>query len=281
MYKDGKWAKKVISLQKKDGSWGYYHSLSEPNKYPMTTEQALRRLSILGYTSDDEVIKKALNYLNDCLVGKKQIPDRREKLHNWDIYTELMLSTWIRHFTNTNEDANKVAYKWGKIITQTFQSGQYNNNDYISAYEKVFNEKPRGGRLVDFVHFYIVFLINDVLDEKIEGLVFDYIINHDIGIYYIYGSPIINTPDCFSSKQSSRYLSAIEILMNYKHNKHKLNFVIDWLNDNRGNDGMWDMGPDAKDGIYFPLSNRWDDSTRKIDCTYRLKKIIDKIKTNN
>ncbi len=44
MYRDSRWSKEIISLQDKDGRWGYFHTLSEPNRYPITTEQALRRL---------------------------------------------------------------------------------------------------------------------------------------------------------------------------------------------------------------------------------------------
>jgi hypothetical protein len=44
-YKNGKWANNIIELQKDDGSWGYFHSLAvSKTNYPMTTEQALRRL---------------------------------------------------------------------------------------------------------------------------------------------------------------------------------------------------------------------------------------------
>jgi hypothetical protein len=44
-FKDGKWVKKILELQHKDGSWGYFHTLSKPtSKQPITTEQALRRL---------------------------------------------------------------------------------------------------------------------------------------------------------------------------------------------------------------------------------------------
>jgi len=58
-YKNGKWAKKIIELQYDDGSWGYFHSLSNPAlEQSITTEQALRRLEILGFTIDDKPIKK-------------------------------------------------------------------------------------------------------------------------------------------------------------------------------------------------------------------------------
>jgi hypothetical protein len=126
-YKDGKWAKKIIELQQNDGSWGYFHSLSNPTpKQPMTTEQALRRLEILGFTMEDKPIKKAVKYMNDCLIGKNRIPDREEKTHNWNIFTSLILSTWIRIFTNENKPANSITKKWCKLINNSFA-----NNNYI------------------------------------------------------------------------------------------------------------------------------------------------------
>lgn len=154
MFKDGKWAKAVISLQKPDGSWGFFHTLSEPNKAPMTTEQALRRLSVLGYTIEDECIAKAVDYMNDCLTGKKEIPDRREKLHDWDIFTDLMLSTWIRRFSKGCPTANKVADRWATLISLAFVGGAYNHAAYTSAYLNIHAMKPKGARLVDFVSFY-------------------------------------------------------------------------------------------------------------------------------
>jgi hypothetical protein len=54
---NSKWVKQILDLQHEDGSWGCFHTLSNPTKaQPMTTEQALRRLRILGLTKDDEPI---------------------------------------------------------------------------------------------------------------------------------------------------------------------------------------------------------------------------------
>lgn len=81
--KNSKWAREIITLQNNEGSWGYFHTLSNPDKrHPMTTEQALRRLQILGYTINDMPIEKAVAYMHDCLEGNNTTPDRREKLHD-------------------------------------------------------------------------------------------------------------------------------------------------------------------------------------------------------
>lgn len=60
MYKDSIWAKEIIQHQNRDSSWGYFHTLSKSNEYPLSTEQALRRLQIFGYTIGDEPIQKAV-----------------------------------------------------------------------------------------------------------------------------------------------------------------------------------------------------------------------------
>jgi DNA-binding Xre family transcriptional regulator len=41
-YKDSKWASQILALQHNDGSWGHFHTLSNPTMaQPITTEQAL------------------------------------------------------------------------------------------------------------------------------------------------------------------------------------------------------------------------------------------------
>lgn len=278
---ESKWANEIISLQSDDGSWGYFHTLSNPTKSrPITTEQALRRLQILGYTINDMPIKKAVTYMHDCLVGDKKIPDRREKLHNWDIFTSLMLSTWIRRFTSEDTLANNIAEKWAGIIRNAFISGKYDHNNYINAYTSVFYIAHRGGRLIDFVSFYQVSLLNNFLDRDTEQAMFNYILSHESGIYYIYGECLLTLPKEFKSKQASRYIGAIELLSEYNNPacKEKLRFVGEWLNHNSELDGLWDMESIVKDGIYFPLSDSWRYiETRKQDCTYRITNLIKNI----
>ena len=281
-YKDSKWADKIIKLQQKDGSWGYFHSLSNPTKeQPITTEQALRRLKILGFTINDIPIQKAINYLSNCLIGKIKIPDRQEKLHNWKIFTELMFSTWIKIFTIENKKANEITQNWTTIVNCSFENGIYDNVKYIKLYEKILGLKPKGGRLIDFINFYPISLLTNNLDKKIEPIFFNYVLNHECGIYYIWEKKLINTPELFKSKNANRYISAIELLAEYnnKECKKQLEFINKWLSKNMIEKNKWDMGKESKDGINFPLSDSWKkDENRIKDCTYRINKLLGKLK---
>jgi hypothetical protein len=251
-----------------------------PNKkYPITTGQALRRLSILGYTIDDLPIKKAIQYMNDCLSGKNNVPDRFDKVHDSNVFNEMMLAGWIRYFTDENKNANKVSKKWGEIIDYTFYDGEYDHNHYTKKYIEIFKNIPKGPRLIDFLTFYQVVLLANSLDKNIEPIFFKYILNHNVGIYYIYGGKITKTPDLFKSKETNSYLGAIELLTKYNSPKSKgqLNFVKQWLEKEKEQNG-WDLGKDSKDSINLPLSDSWkSDENRIKDCTYRIEKLLKSI----
>lgn len=51
--------------------------------------------------------------------------------------------------------------------------------------------------------------------------------------------------------------------------------MADWLDNNKDENGQWDLGAQANDNMYFPLSDSWRKLSDRIkDCTYRIEKII-------
>jgi len=124
---------------------------------------------------------------------------------------------------------------------------------------KVLELKLKGGRLLDFTLFYQISLLTNVLDKTIEPNYFEYILNHESGIYYIYDKKISKIPKTLKSKETSRYISAIELLAKYENNncKRQLDYVKKWLKNNIEIEDKWDMGKESKDGIYLPLSDSW------------------------
>jgi len=275
-----RWIKEIISLQKPDGSWGYFHTLSNPVKLqPITTEQAIRRLKILGLTENDEPIQRTIKYLERCLNGEIEIPDRREKFRDWAVFTSLMFAAWLKIFSPQNQMALHIAEKWAVIIENAFCNHVYNRGNYIEAFTETFGIKPHNGRTTDFVSFYQVSILQGMLEPETEKKVIDYIINQDTGIYYIYDYKIASLPKVFASKQTSRYLSAIELLSGYDYSKERLSFVADWINENRDNNGYWDLGAAVKDGVNFPLSDSWRNiQNRRNDCTIRIERLLENLR---
>lgn len=279
MHKDSKWAKQIIALQESDGKWGWFHTLSQFYPSPITTEQAIQRLKRLGYTMEDVCIQKAVAYMSDCLAGKNRIPDRPEKLHDWNIFTSLILATRIREFTQDDPLANEVAKKWANIITAAFSSGIsagfYDHAAYTAAYCDTWGMRPAGGRLTDFVNFYPLSLIKNCLNEVVENAVMEYVLHKSSGVYYVYEDRLADLPLVFESKEASRYLAAVELLSQYRCANHQLEFVVDWLNGKKNECGKWDMGHVVKDNVYFPLSDDWrKPETREADCTERISAVL-------
>lgn len=276
MHKERKCAKKILVLQDDEGKWGCFHSLSQFYDSSITTEQALRRLEVLGYSIDDPCIQNAVQYMEDCLDGRKLIPDRREKVTDWDVFSRLILATWIRRFTHSSILANQVAEQWSYIVTEAFSSGSFDEFKYVACYRDVL--QPQYGRINGLSMFYPVSLLRNCLDPSVEQAMVDYLLSGENGIYYIYDHKLTIVPYEFQSREASRYLGAIELMADFPTAREKLGFVVDWLVSNQKRDGIWDMGNSVNDKVYFPLSDDWRrSSVREADCTERIVKLIHKL----
>ena len=84
-YKNGKWANKIISMQHPDGSCGCFRTLRGDSDTPMTTEMALLRLELLGYTAEDKCIKKAISYM-ETLLHTGELPEGNEKSNDFETF---------------------------------------------------------------------------------------------------------------------------------------------------------------------------------------------------
>jgi len=276
---NNKWVQQIISLQHDDGSWGYFHTLSKPTTIvPMTTEQALRRLFILGLTKDDEPIKRALNYMRNVLTGSQNLPDRREKVLNWDAFEKHMIATWIRIFDKEDVLTISIVNMWVDIVVHAFKNGHFDESLYSKEYRKYIPILNKRERVINVSQFYMINLLQGVLDKETENHFVDYLINHDNGITYIYHSKIAEIPQIFQSIQTNRWLAALELIAGYDCAKNKLQYAIDWIYEHQDKNKQWDLGQKSKDGTYFPLSNSWHKSfIRKQDCTIRIEKLLEKV----
>ena len=265
-----KWAQKILETQNEDGGWGCFHTLSAGA--PTTTEQALRRLEILGFTEADPCIQKALEYMDEYL-GTGSFPNGNEKWKGWDIFCDRALAVWICRFTQKNERANAIAAQWVDVVTRAFSKGNFDAETYAVAFEEAFGMKPKHG-FENISNFYPVSILRGRLDAKTDAAVVDYLLNAPNGIYYICEGPLIKLPKEFQSRHANRYLSALELISGYSSAPKKLHFAAQWLKNQCSPDGTFDLGTVARDMVNLPLSDNRGKEGRITDCTYRVVKLL-------
>ncbi len=282
-HRNGKWAGQLLALQNEDGTWGStFHTLTAADRgRTVTTEQALRRLKALGFTLEDAPIRRAVDTMTACLRGERKIDDYWEKGFDWALFTRMMLSTWVRIFDPENETALLLARQWGEVLRRAFASGRYEDAAYRAAYGEIFygappgRKNPGGKRVIGFTNFYLVHLLQGVLPEETEDRLLEHLLDEPGGIYYVCGGPIRRLPPTFQSRETVRYLDALEMLSGYRLAAGKLAFAADWLRENRGEDGQWDLSPAAKDRVHLPLSDSWRKAAdRRADCTEWIGKLL-------
>ena len=147
-------------------------------------------------------------------------------------------------------------------------------------YQKVLSPE-KGKRIWGCMSHYAVSILANSLDRNIEPIFFEYVINFPAGIYYYgYNKSVRTLPETFASVKTSAYLRMIKLLTTYsnKNCMDKLYFIKEWLESNKIDDNIWDLGKASKDNILFPLSDTWrKDEYRIQDCTYIIKELIENI----
>ena len=267
----GRWAQELIALQQPDGTWpGGFHGLAQPGKAPPTTEQALRRLHILGFTLADAPVRRCVDVLAACLGGERKIDAYWEQGIDWAMFEPLMLAAWIRLFAPSQPDALAFARRWANVAQAGFAAGAYDEAAWFAAYEAEFHRAARHPRPLGFSPLYHLMLLPGLLTPECERAMVQHALT--TGVYYVHEAPLTPPPADFASRATARWLAALSLLTAYPAARDLLGFAADWLRLNALPDGTWDLGPQAADKVHFPLRDSWRSAAvRRQDCTDRIR----------
>jgi len=207
-------------------------------------------------------------------------PDSIEVKPDWSLFLNTMFAANIKLFMPKHELAAAVAARWAEVTEKSFSTGVFEQDLYNEAYRE--SLRPQGKRIdyfKSFVNFYPLVLLPNMLLPETEKRMLDYVLSYPGGIYYIgYSRSILDYPPMFASLETSRYLASLELLSQYSTAREKLVFALDWLSIFKDENGQWDFGSKANDGVYFPLSDSWRKTEdRKADCTDRITALLHKL----
>jgi len=267
--------KKITDQQLEDGSWDRFHTLSSDSVPKISTENAIRRLLILGLDMHDEPIRKAYLYMERYLKREIDFRDRKEKLSDWNEITDLFAAAWMLEIDPSSEIAGRVADQWAALIVQSFSGETFDYQQYSKAFMDIFNVKA-GKRVWDIESFHIAAILKERIPLDIEEKYIRYILNNEKGLYYITGNKKLSElPETFMSRETSRFLFAHTVLSRYSSYKNICPYVEKWLQENQGEDGFWDLGSASRDNVFLPYSESWRKGlSRKVDSTLFIQKYL-------
>ena len=276
---NSKVVKRITDQQLSDGSWDRFHTLSARSTTRITTENAIRRLLVLGLGKKDIPLQKAFSYMEQYLLRQIDYRDHKESFSDWREINELFTATWMLEIDSTSSIAGKVADKWASLITKCFGGPLFNYMNYLAAFQEIFNVKA-GKRVWNIESFHIVSIVRNRLDPLIEDRFIRHILNDDRGLYYMPSSgKLASIPSEFMSRSAVSFVWSHHLLSRYpSYSKYSVE-VYDWLMANQSDDGLWDFGSNAKDDVFLPYSDSWRKKiNRKIDSTILVQRYLQSIR---
>ncbi|MCP4159867.1 MAG: hypothetical protein GY760_07330 [Deltaproteobacteria bacterium] len=282
-----KLVREIVDQQRDDGSWVDFHSMAQITNAPIRTEQAIRRLLLLGLDQDDLPVQKVFNYMEKFLLGELDYREPSMTRRDWDLLTKLFTSCWMLSIDRSNSLSTGIAEDWARVISHAFSGETFRQEYYNEAYYDI-HKSPQKPDMWGFLNYYVIAILPGFLSADVEFRFLDYILNSDQGIIYIHYNGLDNKgqnkrgvrpfnefPDDFCSTIARKYIDVYELISLYPSAKEICKPFTNWIYENILEDGFWDLGSSAKDNINLPLSNSWRKrENRKIDCTVRIQSIL-------
>ncbi len=148
---------------------------------------------------------------------------------------------------------------WLEIARRTFQSGAYNEGDEIQAHAELTGATVKDSYLVLNGRYQLNVLgsMPGMLPDELERALLAWLWTRPDGIGYL-GVPLYEAPPCHQPGAFGRWLASLELLTRLF--PAWLDFAresVEWLWAQRGDRGLWDLGPKSSFSVYLPLSDSW------------------------
>lgn len=258
-----------------DGSWGRFYTRNKQVKYAgKTTETAIIRSLVLGMERSHPTVSRLIAYMEAVLGGSLIWPDRPDQTLEWPVGMDLVTAARLSQLDETNPGIQKTADQWQQIMAAAFGHDEFDELSYREAYENFFHQPPEHGTALGFSPYTLILLRNR-LPYLLEERLTNHLMNNTRGIYLVSNHSLQHLPLVFPSRESMRFIAALDLLSYYPSAGSLLENASAWLWEQINNDGMWDFGQLGRDGLELPLSESWRiRGNRELDCTVRVLSLV-------
>lgn len=259
--------RELLQAQHPDGSFGRFYSRNKQVRYAArTTETAQIRAMSLGMKPDHILMQRLKTYYESILRDEITWPDRPDPSLDWPLSIRMVTAARLRQIEPDHPLALAEAERTHQLIEAAFADGDFSELNFNEVYEDLFDAPPEFGSRMLFSQYALI-IVGGLLPYEIEERLTRHIIENCRGIYLINNRSLKYPPLAFQSRESLRYIRALELLALYPSSADLLIHAADWIWEQQSNNGLWDMGPLARDGLELPLSDSWRQGQRSIDCT--------------
>ena len=248
-----------------------------------TTEFAVGRAIGLGLTRDDDLLSKAVDYLEGLLTGEIRWPEGKEANDRWPVGQEMFVSATLAQIEPSNKLLGPVYDKWTRIAENTFESGRYDAEKERQAHcELTGATTMRNSYLVLNNRYSLILLgnVQDCLDDDVEHALVDWIWNHPRGMGYL-DAPLHAPFSEIGHNTVERWFASQEILSRFRSWRAKACKTMQEIRTSQNADGLWDFGPKAR-SRNLRLSETWrKQKDRVIDHSVRVLALLRTYHTGN
>ncbi|MCK4727158.1 MAG: hypothetical protein KAT29_15200, partial [Anaerolineales bacterium] len=268
------WVEGLTAEQWEDGSWGAFHSRNTCCKQKiLTTEMGVERARNLGLDAYHPILQNSSEYIRNVMRGVLPFPDRHEKNDRWSTGKRLFLASTLSLIHPQDPMLNADRDLWFEIASKTFQSGQYSPKDEINAHASLTGATVKDSYLVLSGKYQLNILgsIPGTLPQEIERSLLTWLWSIPEGIGYL-SVPLYKPPPLQKPGHIDCWLASLELLARlYPSWMDFAQMSIEWLWDQRNEQGYWDFGTRPATMVYLPLSDSWRKrGVRAIDWTTRI-----------
>lgn len=278
------WLHELQQFQHSDGTWGRFHSRNSALKqiFP-TTEIAISRALALGLDKNSLVLQAATGFMLKHLAGEVDWSDPPEKHEGWPVNIRFITAGTLARVDSQQPALEESCQKWIGIVERTFRSGAYNPQDERLAHLYINGIRTKGKYLKLAALYPLLLLSSSLINltESLEKSFLKWIWNKEGGIYYVYSSCLNDIP-ALDANHFCGWLEALELLSRFNSWRTFTRQAVEWLWNQKDDQGLWDFSPRARSSVYFPLSESWRNMLdRKIDCSIRILSLLRRYTNDN
>lgn len=278
-----RWVAELAGEQRADGGWGPFHSRNTKLKRKIpTTEAGVERAVALGLTEASPVLVRARDYIGGLLADHSGFPDYPEKNDRWPTGVSMFLAGTLALFCPRHPALTPVRSLWIQLAERTFASGDYSEQDEIVAHAELTGATVAGSYLRIGNRYAAAILSSapTLLPSAVESAYLRWLWHKPDGLIYLEEMPSAMPPPIGYPGRLDRWLVTFELLSRFPQFSELSAGVVGCLWRQRGDDGLWDLGPRGSTSVWFPLAESWRRPlNRKLDWSSRVLVLLSRLST--